>query len=169
MRSRNAYNPRPPASQSYPQPVDDAWGRRCGHARRVWITTTLCGCSLSTGWGFLLRKTCGQLCGQLGVPVDLRPTVDNSGVCPQPRTHHIHRPEPPLTSLDNGYPQYPHHRRRRRFISLIQIKNHRSCGLWVCDLAVRSTPSTERHTDGPGSHRANSAGQNQDLPAGGIE
>jgi len=111
-----------------PQPVDRAWGRRCGPVRSVApASTNRDGCSSTCGAN-PQGITRGYRCGRLGKTSYVRLTVDGRGGCPPLCTHDVHPLRPDLDCRNAGYPQVPQHRRRRRVISLKQQEQSSGCG-----------------------------------------
>lgn len=149
----------------HPQPVDKACAQPCGPVRSVGAAATNGDRGSSTSGVGSRGTTRGYRGGRTMEVSAVRLTVDRRPAWRPGCTHAVHRGSGSLTSPDPSYPQIPQHRRRRWFISLKQIKS--SSVVWMCAQPGRATTSV-RTGEPPGSRIEYPAGQNQNLPAGGI-
>jgi hypothetical protein len=113
----------------HPQPVDKACAQPCGPVRSVGAAATNGDrCSSTSGVGSR-GTTRGYPGGRRMELSAVRLTVDRRPAWRPSCTHAVHRGSRSLSSTDPSYPQVPQDRRRRWFISLIQIKS--SSVVWM--------------------------------------
>jgi hypothetical protein len=150
---------------SYPQAVDRACGRRCGPVRTVARRLTN-GHRPSSTWRVDSRwKTRGYPGGWMTELSVARLTVDKYSACRLRHPQAVHGLGPVATSQDCCYPQIPQDRRRRWVFSLEQTQE--PSAVWTCAAGSTGEPQSATRPH-PGSRKWYPAGQNQNLPAGGI-